>query len=86
MRLDKFLKLSRLIRRRTLAKEVAEKGRIKINGNVAKAGTRLNVGDELMIQFGQTTLTVEVLNLKEIVRKNEAEQMYKVLREEKVEE
>lgn len=85
MRLDKFLKLSRLIRRRTLAKEVADKGRIQINGNVAKAGTRLNVGDVLKIQFGQSVVTVEILELKEIVRKNEADQMYKIISEEKIE-
>lgn len=85
MRLDKFLKLSRLIKRRTLAKEFADKGRIQINGNNAKAATRVAVGDELVIRFGQNIVTVEVLILKEIVRKDEATLMYKVLKEERTE-
>ncbi|HLS20494.1 MAG TPA: RNA-binding S4 domain-containing protein [Bacillota bacterium] len=84
MRLDKFLKVSRLIRRRTLAKQVADQGRIHVNGNVAKAGTRLAVGDEVSIQFGQTLLTVEVVDLKEHVRKENAEQLYHVIKEEKI--
>lgn len=86
MRLDKFLKVSRLIRRRTLAKQVADQGRIQVNGNVAKAGTRLAVGDEVSIQFGQTLLTVEIVDLKEHVRKNEAEQLYRIIKEEKIAE
>lgn len=84
MRLDKFLKVSRLIRRRTLAKQVADQERIKINGQVAKAGTRLAVGDEIKIQFGQTLLTVEVIELKEHVRREEAEQLYRVIAEERI--
>ncbi|HLR74795.1 MAG TPA: RNA-binding S4 domain-containing protein [Virgibacillus sp.] len=84
MRLDKFLKVSRLIRRRTLAKQVADQGRITVNGNVAKASTRLAVGDEMAIQFGQTLLTVEITHLKEHVRKDEATQLYKVIKEEKI--
>ena len=84
MRLDKFLKVSRLIRRRTLAKQVADQGRITVNGNVAKASTRLAVGDEMAIQFGQTLLMVEMTHLKEHVRKDEATQLYKVIKEEKI--
>lgn len=85
MRLDKFLKVSRLIRRRTLAKQVADQGRIQVNGNVAKAGTRLAVGDEVSIQFGQTLLTVQIEKLKDHVRREEAEQLYRVIKEEKIE-
>lgn len=84
MRLDKFLKVSRLIRRRTLAKQVADQGRILVNGQVAKASTRLEVGDEMTIQFGQTLLTVEITMIKEHVRKDEASELYKVIKEEKI--
>lgn len=84
MRLDKFLKVSRLIRRRTLAKQVADQGRIHVNGQVAKAGTRLAVGDEVSIQFGQTLLTIEINSIKEHVRKEEATELYRVLKEEKI--
>lgn len=84
MRLDKFLKLSRLIKRRPLAKQVAEQGRIKVNGQVAKPATTVAVGDEIEVTFGQTIVTVEVTELKEHVRKAEAASLYKVIREEKV--
>lgn len=84
MRLDKFLKVSRLIRRRTLAKQVAEQDRIKVNGQTAKASARLKVGDKIEIQFGQTLLTVEVTDLKEHVRKDEAKDLYKVIKEERI--
>ncbi|MFC3040975.1 RNA-binding S4 domain-containing protein [Virgibacillus xinjiangensis] len=85
MRLDKFLKLSRLIKRRTLAKEVADQGRITINGNKAKAASDVAVGDELVIKFGQKLVTIQVTDLRENVKKDEAETLYKVLKEEKPE-
>lgn len=85
MRLDKFLKLSRLIKRRTLAKEVADQGRITNNGKVVKAANRVKVGDELAIRFGQKIVTVRVEILKEIVRKEEAATMYTILKEERLE-
>lgn len=84
MRLDKFLKVSRLIKRRTLAKEVADQGRISINGQVAKASTNVEVGDELIIQFGQKQVTVKVESLKEVVKKDEATTLYTVIKEERV--
>ncbi|MEQ6377532.1 RNA-binding S4 domain-containing protein [Bacillaceae bacterium S4-13-56] len=84
MRLDKFLKVSRLIKRRTLAKEVADQGRIQVNGSVAKASTDVVVGDQLVIRFGQKFVTIEVLQVKEAVRKEEAQDLYKVLKEEEV--
>ncbi|WP_284140752.1 MULTISPECIES: RNA-binding S4 domain-containing protein [unclassified Virgibacillus] len=83
MRLDKFLKVSRLIKRRTLAKEVADQGRITINGNQAKASSVVSVGDELVIQFGQKLVTIEITALRETVRKEEAETLYKILKEER---
>lgn len=83
MRLDKFLKVSRLIRRRPVAKEVAEDGRIKINGAVAKPATVVAIGDEIEIIFGQNIVTVKVLELKEHVRKAEATSLYEVIREER---
>ncbi|MBS4201493.1 RNA-binding S4 domain-containing protein [Bacillus sp. FJAT-49732] len=84
MRLDKFLKVSRLIKRRTLAKEVADKGRITINGQIAKASSNVKTGDELEIRFGQKTVTVQIDVLQESSRKEEAANMYTVLKEEKV--
>ncbi|SDN10751.1 RNA-binding S4 domain-containing protein [Sediminibacillus halophilus] len=84
MRLDKFLKISRLIKRRTLAKEVADQGRITINGNQAKASSNVAVGDELTIQFGQKLLTIQIDSLREVVRKDEAASLYTVKKEEAV--
>ena len=83
LRLDKFLKVSRLIKRRTLAKRVADQERIKINGDIAKASTNVTVGDVIEIQFGQNLVTVEVTAVKEVVKKDEAALLYKVIREEK---
>jgi len=84
MRLDKFLKVSRLIKRRTLAKEVADQGRININGSPSKAASKVAAGDELVIRFGQKLVTVEVLNLQETVKKEDAASMYRVVKEEKI--
>lgn len=83
MRLDKFLKNSRLIKRRTMAKEVADQGRITINGNKAKASATVSIGDELVIRFGQNTVTLEIMDLREVVKKDEAETLYKVIKEER---
>ena len=82
MRLDKFLKVSRLIKRRTLAKEIADQGRITINGTKAKAASDVKAGDELTIQFGQKLLTIEVNALKEAVKKEEAASLYTIKKEE----
>lgn len=84
LRLDKFLKNSRLIKRRTLAKKIADEGRVKINGNVAKAATSVTVGDQVEIQFGQNIVTVEVLDVQEIVRKNDASSLYKLISEKRL--
>lgn len=84
MRLDKFLKVSRLIKRRTVAKEVCEQGRIMINGNVAKASSTVKVGDELVIRFGQKIVTVRIDDIREHVRKDEVDTMYTVIKEERI--
>lgn len=79
MRLDKFLKVSRIIKRRTVAKEVADKGRIAINGNVAKSSTNVKEGDEMTIEFGNRTLVLRVDKLLETTKKDQAEEMYTIL-------
>ncbi|OEH92639.1 RNA-binding S4 domain-containing protein [Bacillus solimangrovi] len=86
MRLDKFLKVSRLIKRRTLAKEVADQGRITINGVEAKASVKVKVGDELKIRFGQKVVTVKVEELKESTKKEDAASMYSIVKEERLTE
>lgn len=82
MRLDKFLKVSRLVKRRTLAKEIADQGRVFINGKPGKASTKVEVGDELEIQYGNKRLTVKIEKLSETTKKEEAASMYTVLKEE----
>lgn len=84
MRLDKYLKVSRLIKRRPVAKEVADKGRIKVNGNLAKSATTLKTGDILTIRFGNKVVEAKVLELRENVRKEDAEKMYELLSETRI--
>ena len=79
MRLDKFLKVSRLIKRRTVANEACDAGRIEVNGKVAKASLNVKVGDVITIKFGTKEMTVEVLNIENVIKKEEASEMYKVL-------
>ena len=79
MRLDKYLKVSRIIKRRTVAKEICEAGRIMVNGHTAKAGHELKIGDTLDIAMGNRRLKVRVAELKETVRANEADTLYEVL-------
>jgi len=81
MRLDKFLKVSRLIKRRTLAKEVCDQNRIEINDRPAKASSNVNIGDKLAIRFGQKIVTVRVEDIKENPRKEEAASLYTVIGE-----
>lgn len=85
MRLDKFLKISRIIKRRTVAKEVADKGRIQVNGKLAKSSTDVKVGDELRIQFGNKILEVAVEELLESTKKDDAAKMYRIISETRVE-
>lgn len=85
MRLDKYLKVSRLIKRRTLAKEVADQGRITINEKVAKASSAVKVGDVLAIRFGQKIVTARVEELRDTVKKEDAIKMFTILKEERLE-
>ncbi len=84
MRLDKFLKVSRLIKRRTLAKEVCDGGRVTINEKVAKAGSEVKAGDVLTIRFGQKLVTAKIERIAENVRKEDAESMFTIVKEEVV--
>ena len=77
MRLDKFLKVSRLIKRRTVANEACDNGRISVNGRVVKASYEVKVGDKLEISMGTRTVAVEVLQVADNVRKDDAVTMYK---------
>ena len=77
MRLDKFLKVSRLIKRRTVANEACDNGRISVNGRVVKASYDVKVGDRIEISMGTRTVAVEVLQVAEAVRKDDAAAMYK---------
>ena len=77
MRLDKYLKVSRLIKRRTVANEACDNGRISVNGRVVKASYDVKVGDKIEISMGTRTVAVEVLLVAETVRKDDAAAMYK---------
>ena len=77
MRLDKFLKVSRLIKRRTVANEACDNGRISVNGHVVKASYDVKVGDKIEISMGTRTVAVEVLEVADNVRKDDAAGMYK---------
>lgn len=79
MRLDKYLKVSRLIKRRPVAKDMCDAGKVEVNGKVAKAGTEVTIGDELSIRFGERVLDVRILDIKETVRANEAASLYEII-------
>ncbi|HIU77746.1 MAG TPA: RNA-binding S4 domain-containing protein [Candidatus Pelethocola excrementipullorum] len=79
MRLDKFLKVSRLIKRRTVANEACDAGRVLVNEKPAKASVQVKAGDVLEIQFGSKSVKVEVLNVQDTVRKEEASELYRYL-------
>lgn len=79
MRLDKYLKVSRLIKRRTVANEACDAGRVMINNKQAKASTDVKVGDTITIHFGNKDVSVEVLNIAETVKKDDAAGMYKYI-------
>ncbi|MEG6617178.1 RNA-binding S4 domain-containing protein [Peptococcaceae bacterium 1198_IL3148] len=81
MRLDKFIKVSRIIKRRTVAKEVCDSGKVLLNQRVAKAGSEVKPGDVLEIQFGNKTLKVKILEVKENAPAKEAASLYQVLEE-----
>ena len=77
MRLDKYLKVSRLIKRRTVANEACDGGMVQVNGRVVKASYEVKVGDEISLRFGQRTLTVEVLSVQETVKQADAINLYR---------
>ena len=81
MRLDKYLKVSRIIKRRTVAKEACDGGRVSINGKVAKAGAEVKEGDVLEISFGARLGRYQINDVREVVRKESAAEMYRVLEE-----
>lgn len=83
MRLDKFLKVSRIIKRRTIAKEVADQGRVTINDMVAKSSSTVKVGDVLTITFGNRILTVKIMTILDTTKKAEAAEMYEIVSEER---
>lgn len=85
MRLDKYLKVSRIIKRRTVAKEVADKGRIKVNGVLAKSSTDLKIDDQVEIRFGNKLLTVKVVAMLDSTKKEDAGKMYDIISETRIE-
>ena len=81
MRLDKYLKVSRLIKRRTVANEACDLGKVSVNGKAARASYEVRPGDEIAIHFGERTLTVEVLSVAENAGKSEAPLLYREVAE-----
>jgi len=79
MRLDKFLKVSRVIKRRTVANDVCSAGRVSVNGKTAKPSVKLKVGDVVSIEFGNGVVTFRVLAIEQTVRKEEASSMYEII-------
>lgn len=86
MRLDKFLKVARILKRRTVSKELAANQRVIVNGKTAKPSTDIKAGDTIEVIFGQRSLTVRVLDVRDNVRKNEAADLYEVVEERFLEE
>jgi len=85
MRLDKYLKVSRIIKRRSVSKELIEANRVKVNGTVAKPGFQLNIADQIEINLGKKRLTVKVKELKEHVLKDDVDMLYEIIKEETIE-
>lgn len=79
MRLDKYLKVSRLIKRRTVANEACDSGRVSVNGKIARASYEVKAGDEITISFGARPLSVRVLEIKDSAFKDDARSMYEVI-------
>lgn len=79
MRLDKYLKVSRLIKRRTIANEACDAGRVTVNGKVAKASYDVSVGDIIEIRFGEKTVKVKVTRITETIHKEDAKEMYEIM-------
>ncbi len=79
MRLDKYLKVSRIIKRRTVAKEACEKGLVQINDKLAKSSSEVKVGDVLTLTFGEKTVSYKITDIREHVLKNDAKELYECL-------
>lgn len=79
MRLDKFLKVSRLVKRRTVAKEMADQGRVEVNGRVVKSSYDVKIGDVIKIGFGTKEIKAKVLDLRETTKKAEASELYELI-------
>ena len=79
MRLDKYLKVSRLIKRRTVARQACDGGRIVVNGKLAKASTKVSIDDIIEINFGNKSVKVQVLKIKDTSKKEEAAELFKYL-------
>ena len=86
MRLDKYLKVSRLIKRRTVAKEVADHEKIMVNNKLSKPSTDIKINDIISIRFGVKIVTIKVLSVNEYTKKDESNLMYEIIKEEKVED
>ncbi len=84
MRLDKFLKVSRIIKRRSIAKEVADNQRIEVNGRIAKSSTKLEIVDIVTITFGNKVLRIKVLELLDSTKKEDASNMFEIIEEKKL--
>jgi len=84
MRLDKYLKVSRIIKRRTLAKEVADNGRILVNNKVAKSSTSVDIDDIITISFGNKEVTIKVLAIMDSTKKDDAQNMFEILGEKRL--
>lgn len=85
MRVDKYLKVSRILKRRTISKELAENQRIEINGRIVKPSHDVNVGDTIAITFGNRKLEIRVLSIQEVKKKQEASDMYEIVSETRLE-
>lgn len=79
MRLDKYIKVSRIIKRRTVAKAACDAGRVQLNGKTAKAGDEVKIGDVITIGFGDKQLNARITSISEVVKKDEAKEMYEVI-------
>jgi ribosomal 50S subunit-recycling heat shock protein len=84
MRLDKYLKVSRIIKRRTLAKEVADNGRIMVNNRIAKSSTKLSEEDIIEIQFGNKIVIIKVLELRDSTKKEDSAKMFEIVEEKRI--
>ena len=79
MRLDKYLKVSRIIKRRTVANEACDAGRVSVNGRAARASYDVKVGDKIEIAFGSRTVKLEVTDVSEVIKKDDAASLYKII-------